>query len=94
MLGFLIAVAAGFLTPYSEEPLAKPLAETMRRHMAIEPGEVRLLAFVLMMVAAGLLSALFDSGNALGLAIGGGLGYFLLRLVAALRVIVEGRKPD
>ena len=94
MLGFLIAVAAGFLAPYLEDPLAKPLAETMRNHMTLETGEVRLLSFILMMVAAGLLSILFDSGNAFGLAVGGGLGYFLLRLTAALRVIIEGRKPD
>jgi len=92
MLGFIIAVAAGFLTPHIETPIAKPLAEAIRPAVALEPGELRLLSFMVAMILAAVLSAVFSTGSALGLMIGGALGYFALRLTEAAKSASGGRK--
>ena len=85
MLGFIIAVVAGFLTPYAETPLAKPVEALMRDHIRLEPGELRVLTFILVMVLAGVASNLLASGSTFWVILGGGLGYFGTRLVAAVQ---------
>ncbi len=92
MFGFIVALAAGFITPTVEEPLAKPLARAMAPHIVVEPGEMRVLAFMLMMIAAGIVASVFGTGSALGLAVGGALGYFAARIVDAIRKAMDGRK--
>jgi hypothetical protein len=91
MLGFVIAVIAGFLTPYAEAPIARPLAGALERWITLEPGELRLVAFALMLLAAGLVSALLNSGSAFWLILGGTLGYFAMRIVAAVREVIDNR---
>ncbi len=92
MLGFLIALAGGAATPYVEGPLARPLAQAIKDVVVLEEGELRLLAFMITMVLAGLLCALFGTGTPAGLAIGGTLGYFGLRLLRWLQRIIEARR--
>jgi len=92
MFGFLIAVAAGAVTPMIEGPVARPLAQAMNDNIELADGELRALAFMIAMIIAGLLCALFSSGSALGLAVGGTLGYFGMRLVRWLQRIIEGKR--
>ena len=91
MAGFIFAFLAGFLTQHVEAALAQPLARMMSRHMPIEAGETRLLALLVALGGAGVLCALFDTGSPLGVVIGGGLGYFALRLLAAAQRALESR---
>ncbi|SLN19378.1 hypothetical protein [Roseisalinus antarcticus] len=92
MLGFLIAIVAGYLTPAAEETAARPLARSMAAHVKVEPAEIKALAFMIVMLAAALLNAAFDSGTPFGLILGGALGYFATRIIAAIRKVVEGPK--
>lgn len=55
MLGFLIAVAAGAVTPMLEGPVARPLAQAMGDTVEVADGELRTLAFMIAMIVAGLL---------------------------------------
>ncbi len=91
MVGFIFAFLAGFLTPHVEPALAQPLARALSRHMPVEAGETRVLALLVALAGAGVLCALFDTGSPLGLVIGGGLGYFALRLLAAAQKALETR---
>ncbi|HKL68899.1 hypothetical protein [Salibaculum sp.] len=89
MFGFIIALLAGVLTPHIEPSVARPLARALSRHMPVEEGETRLLAFLVALVGAGVLCALFDTGSPLGVAFGAGLGYFGLRLLAAMQKALD-----
>lgn len=92
MFGFLIAVAAGALTPMIEGPVARPAARAMSASIELGDGEIRALAFMIAMIGAGILCAVFSSGSALGLAVGGTLGYFGLRIVQVLQRVIAGSK--
>lgn len=93
MLGFLIAVAAGFLTPQLETPVAAPIKKALEQHMPVTPNETRLIAFMVALVAAAILSALMESGTTFGIIIGAILGYFGMRIYTVLRKVIEGRSP-
>lgn len=90
MLGFLIALGAGFLTPMIEGPVARPLARAMGQTIEVSDAELRALSFMVAMIVAGLLCAVFSTGSPLGLAVGGALGYFGVRLVRWLERIIKG----
>ena len=92
MLGFIVAVIAGFLTPHIEPPVTRPLARMIERWITLEPGDVRLLSFALALLAAGLVAVLLDSGSAFWIVLGGTLGYFATRIVAALREVIDNRR--
>ena len=92
MLGFLAAIVAGFVTPQLEAPLARPLARKMEKYITLEASETRLIAFILAMLAAGVASALLASGSTFWVILGGALGYFGTRLVAAAREVMDARK--
>lgn len=83
MFGFLIAVVAGFLTPQAESALARPLARNIARHIEVKDGEVTALAFGLALLGAAILCAVFNTGGLVGLVVGGLLGLFLTRIIAA-----------
>ena len=85
MIAFLLAIVAGFLTPYAETPLGKPAAGLLGKYMQLENGEQRLLTFMIMMLLAGVSSALFVSGNTFWVILGGIIGYFATRLIAAVQ---------
>ena len=76
MLGFIIAVIAGFLTPHLEAPVGKPVAKAIEGFVELEAGETRLFSFIVAMLIAGVLCALFDTGSPLGVMLGGAIGYF------------------
>ena len=92
MLGFIIAVIAGGVTPMIEGPVARPVARALGKNIEVQDGEIRLIAFMAAMIGAAILCVIFDSGSALGLMVGGSLGYFGMRLVRWVRRIIEGRR--
>ena len=92
MLGFLIAIGAGVVTPMIEGPVARPVAQALAENVALEDGELRTLAFMIAMIAAGLICAMLGTGSALSLAVGGTLGYFGARLARWLQRVIEGRR--
>ena len=71
MLGIICAVIAGFAAKYVEEPLARPLATALRGKIDIEPGEMRLVSFILVMLIAGIAAELLHSGSAFWIMVGG-----------------------
>lgn len=91
MLGFIIAVAAGFLTPQIEGIVAAPVMKALRGHILIADTEKRLVAFIVAMLVAGIASAIFYSGTAFWMILGGTLGYFGTRIVAAIKKLIDDR---
>lgn len=91
MLGFMIAVIAGMVTPQADEMLARPLARQMEGFIEVEPGEMRALAFGLVLLIAGFISAVLNSGSALGIILGGLIGLFGMRGFKALKTVIEGK---
>ncbi|SLN58846.1 hypothetical protein [Pseudooctadecabacter jejudonensis] len=92
MFGFLIAVAAGAATPMIEGPVARPIARALGQNIEVQDTEIRLIAFAVALFAAAILGSVFDSGSAVGLIVGGTLGYFGLRLVRWVQRVIEGRR--
>lgn len=91
MLGFIIAVVAGFLTPHLEAPVARPVADAIRGSVELEAGETRLFSFIIAMLIAGVLCALLNTGSPLGVILGGAIGYFGLRLTASAKSAIDKR---
>ena len=91
MFGFLIAIAAGFITPMIETPIAKPIVKLMKRYITLEALELRLIAFMAALLGAAIVSALLDSGSTFAIVVGAIIGYFLTRLIAAGRETYEDR---
>ena len=94
MLGFIVAIVVGFFVPQLEGPAARPLAAFMGKYMTLEAAETRLLAFIVGLLIAGVVSSLLDSGAAFWIVIGVTLGYFGTRIVDAGRAAMEARKQD
>jgi hypothetical protein len=94
MLGFIISIGAGFLTPHLEQPLAKPLAAAIGKWVKVEEGELTLLAFMIALIGAAVLSAFFASGSTMGIILGGVLGYFGSRIVEAVKTAMDNRNKD
>ncbi|SMX32372.1 hypothetical protein [Octadecabacter ascidiaceicola] len=92
MFGFLIAVLAGAATPMIEAPLARPVARMMGEGFDVKDTEMRALAFMIAMIIAGILCAVFSSGSALGLAVGGSVGYFAMRLLRTAQRMIEDKR--
>lgn len=91
MLGFIFAAIAGFVTKYAEDLVALPLVRALRGKIDIEAGEVRLVAFMSVMLVAGIAADLLGNGTTFWFIIGGILGYFALRIVAFVKAAVDGR---
>ena len=91
MLGFLIAVAAGFVSPHLDEPVSARIAGALKDSLPIETSEYRVVSFMVALLAAAILAALVDNDSPLAIVVGGVLGYFLMRIVETLRKLVEGK---
>lgn len=94
MLGFLIAIAAGAATPKIEDLAARPLAQLMGKNVEVFDDELPVLAFIIGMLIAAVLSAIVSNGSALALVIGGTLGFFGLRIVRFIQRMVEGSDEE
>ena len=91
MFGFLIAVCAGYLVVVVEKPVGQPVAAFLGRFIPVESGELRIVSFATMLVAAAFLSSFFGSGTMIGQAVGLCLGYFGARIVSAGRKAWDDR---
>ena len=91
MLGFLIAAAAGFLTPQLDGPVAGPIIRALDGHLPVTPEEKRLISFMVALLVAAVLAVAFDTGSVFGIIVGAVLGYFGSRIFAVLKKVVEGR---
>jgi len=91
MLGFLIAAAAGFLTPQLEGPIAGPVTKALEGHIPVTDNEKRLIAFMVALLGAAVLAAAFDTGSVFGIIVGAILGYFGRRIFKVLKTIIDGR---
>jgi hypothetical protein len=91
MLGFICAVIAGFGAKYLDEPLTQPLIRAVQGKIDIEPAEVRVVSFIAAMLIAGIAAELLHSGSMFWLILGGALGYFALRLVSAVKGMIDAR---
>lgn len=94
MFGFIAAAIAGFVAPQLDVPVARPLARFMEKHITLEASETRLISFVVAMLAAGIIGSLLGSGSAFWMILGGALGYFGTRIVAAARAAMDARKDS
>lgn len=94
MLGFIIAAAAGFFAPLIGGPLVDPIVKALGNHITIENEEKPLLAFMLAMLAAGVASALLNSGTPFWIILGGVLGYFGARIVEAGKKFMDARNKS
>lgn len=92
MLGFLIAAAAGFLTPQIEGPVAGPIVKMLEGHFTVADTEKRLIAFMIALLAAAIVAAALNSGSVFGIITGAILGYFGTRIYDVLRKLVESRR--
>lgn len=90
MLGFLIAAAAGFLTPQITDSLAGQVIRAMSVHIKVEPTEKRLVGFMLAMLAAGIAASLLHSGTPFWVILGGVLGYFGTRIATTAQKLFNG----
>ncbi|MEO0358273.1 MAG: hypothetical protein AAF386_08270 [Pseudomonadota bacterium] len=90
---FIIAVGAGFATPYAEPHLQKFMKSVLSDDVPMAEGEFRTFTFVMLMLAVSLLA--FGSNiSAFAVILGGGLGLFGLRIFNALKSRVSGKKDD
>lgn len=90
MIGFIVAIVAGFLTPQIQAALADPVAKALG-FLSIEAAEKPVLGFMIAMLGCALIAAIFGSGSALGIAVGLCLGYFGTRLAAVVQDAVSGK---
>lgn len=85
MLAFIIAIAAGFATPYLQGPVGQNIAKPLSEHMTLESGEHRLIAFIVAMLLGAIVIALTGGGSPFWVILGGGIGVFLARGIDAGR---------
>lgn len=81
MWGFIVAIIGGLVVQPAEDILAKPVAQFITPVVKVEPGEMRLLAFVLVMLIVGIIASILDSGSAFWVIVGGVIGIFGRRIV-------------
>ena len=94
MLTFILAVIAGFATPYIEPALTKILQSRLT-DIPVKAGEYQTITFVLLLIAvaiAAIVSGLLAS--AFTVLFGGALGLFGVRLFKILRNLVDGQRSD
>ena len=91
MFVFIIALIAGFITPYLDGPVARPIAKLLSPLFAVEESEHRLISFMVALLGTGLLTRVFYSGTPFWIAIGLVLGYFALRIVAGAKAMMDKR---
>lgn len=92
MLGFLVAIGAGFITPHLDGPVAKPLMTALGKWIEFNEAETRLVSFMAAMIGAGVLANLLNSGATFWVILGGVLGYFITRIVAAAKTVMDQRQ--
>lgn len=90
MLGFIIAIALGAATPKIEDLVARPLAQLLGKNIEVFDDELPVLAFIIGMFTAAIISAIFSNGSGLAIVFGATIGFFGLRIVRLIQRLLEG----
>jgi hypothetical protein len=94
MLPFILAVFAGFATPFVEPALTK-LVQPRLSDVPVHEGEYLTITFVLLLIAVAILSIVSGVlASAFTVLLGGALGLFGVRLFNVLRALVDGQNTD
>lgn len=84
LLNLFLGALAGYFTPQAEPHIHKALKDILLDEVPMKEGEFRLFSFIIMMIFAAMLTALFGADSSAFLLIfGGGLGVFGSRLYKA-----------
>lgn len=84
MLGLIIGAIGGFFSPRLVETAARPLAGAVSKWVAVEEGEMSLLAYMIAMVLAMIVANLLSVDAFFMVMVGGVLGFFGLRIKDAI----------
>ena len=94
MLPFILAVLAGFATPFVEPALTK-LVQPLLSNTSVHEGEYLTITFVLLLIAVAALSIVSGVlASAFTVLLGGALGLFGVRLFNVLKALVDGQNID
>ena len=94
MLPFILAVLAGFATPFVEPALTK-LVQPRLSNTSVHEGEYFTITFVLLLIAVAALSIVSGVlASAFTVLLGGALGLFGVRLFNVLKALVDGQNID
>ena len=94
MLGFLISLVAGFLTPQIKATAVPPVAKALSA-LDIAEEEHGVLAFMIAILGGGFLATLFGNASPFSIAVGVIIGYFATRLLAIVQnMIGKGSKAE
>ena len=94
MFAFIIAIAAGFATPYARPFIEKGLQNVVLEELKFDSEDMRMISFIAMMLVAAILFAIMGHGSALGLIIGGTLGVFGNQIIAATKSLIEKNEKN
>jgi len=85
-MSFILAAIAGFVTPMVEGTVSGMLQKLQSKDIQIEDGEYRTLTFALLLLGVAVLANITGvSANAFWLLVGGILGLFAMRIIAAVK---------
>ena len=94
MLIFILAVIAGFATPYIEPSLTKVLQPRLADDN-VNNGDYQTITFVLLLIAVAIAAIVSGfSASASTVLFGGALGLFGVRLFKIIRALVDGKSGD
>ena len=94
MLPFILAVLAGFATPFVEPALTK-LVQPRLSDTSVHEGEYLTITFVLLLIAVAALSIVSGVlASAFTVLLGGAFGLFGVRLFNVLKAFVDGQNID
>ena len=94
MLTFILAVIAGFATPFVEPALTK-LVRPRLRDVPVHESEYRTITFVLLLIMVAIVAIISGVlASAFTVLFGGALGLFGVRLFKALKALADGQNDD
>ncbi len=92
-MSFILAVIAGFVTPMVEGTISGVLQKAQTDDIQIEDGEYRALTFAILLLGVAILANITGATtNAVTLLVGGILGLFAMRIIAAVKNMASKKK--
>jgi len=93
LLTLILSAVAGFATPYVEPFVAKTAKPILPKEFPMAEGEFRTLTLVLLLLAVSILT-IGTVKTAIPVILGGGLGYFGMRLVEVAKKVIADQKAN
>ena len=94
MLTFILAVIAGFATPFVEPALTK-LVQLRLGDVPVHEDEYRTITFVLLLIMVAIVAIISGVlASAFTVLFGGALGLFGVRLFKALKALADAQNDD